>query len=310
MSDIPSILDNPDSFYEKVTEILMETNSHSMDLDNWFLNHLKPLLVLNNHNYFFIQILLKKLIKSGDANYNLYALQKVLEMIYKFSNEKSNDSTKFLSDAVRFAKTDQPLHTDLINSLTNIIRSGKLSGGDILKLYRLYKETSPPPDVSFLRAADIMEPLVIHTFAPGHPVSHMDEKIWLIAYAAFFNSSITCPDDIQKGKVTLDELNGFFGRVTSMAQMFDHLPSLLKLTKEPICATAVLLWIKTKLFDDDFYEWTSFSLGETPAAFHVLDEIAVLHPSHRPRVLDIWVSLFERDFDMVTPRLAPLVVVC
>jgi hypothetical protein len=42
---------------------------------------------------------------------------------------------------------------------------------------------------------------------------------------------------------------------------------------EPIVSEALLTWLNANLFDRDFYEWTSFSLGETPPAFHVLDEV-------------------------------------
>ena len=136
----------------------------------------------------------------------------------------------------------------------------------------------------------------------------------MIAYAAFWIPSE--PHLVLEGKKKLLELDGLLTRITSMSQLSEHFSALLNLLtyidfkiSEPICATAIVLWLKHNLFDDEFYEWTSFTLGETPLAFHILDEIAINHASHRSRVFDIWISLFERNFDMLSAKIATLVVV-
>lgn len=35
----------------------------------------------------------------------------------------------------------------------------------------------------------------------------------------------------------------------------------------------ILIWLKQKLFDYDFYDWESFVVADTPAALHILDEV-------------------------------------
>ena len=42
--------------------------------------------------------------------------------------------------------------------------------------------------------------------------------------------------------------------------------------REPIFSAIVLVWIKSKLFNDDFYDWTSLTMT-IPCAFHILDEV-------------------------------------
>jgi hypothetical protein len=115
--------------------------------------------------------------------------------------------------------------------------------------------------------------LLKQSFLPNHPKSYTDKKLWLVAYAAFWNTSSNSKTHIENGATLLTELSELLERMISMSNLQDHLPSLLNFIKEPVCATAILLWLKVKLFQDDFYEWSSFTQGETPAAFHVLDEV-------------------------------------
>ncbi len=52
----------------------------------------------------------------------------------------------------------------------------------------------------------------------------------------------------------LHELDSLLNRVTSMSQIHGYLPQFFQMIEEPVCSTAILLWLKNKLFDDDFYE--------------------------------------------------------
>ena len=52
----------------------------------------------------------------------------------------------------------------------------------------------------------------------------------------------------------LHELDSLLNRVTSMAQIHGYLPQFFQMIEEPVCSTAILMWLKNKLFDDDFYE--------------------------------------------------------
>lgn len=75
------------------------------------------------------------------------------------------------------------------------------------------------------------------------------------------------------GYKKLVQLDALFIKITSMSQLQEHFDSLLELLLEPICSTAIVMWFKNKLFDDEFYEWTAFTMGDTPMAFHILDEV-------------------------------------
>lgn len=227
-----------------------------------------------------------------------------------------------MSEAARFS--DSSASPDLINAIMNIVVSGNPSGGDLQKLFRMYKSTGNEPDASFLRSADVCNVILESAFAQGHSVSLMDEKLWLLAYSAFWNKSNEAKvkvakfdekTDIENGFEMMKELSSLLEKITSMNQLHAHLlqvkylslSQVLNMIKEPICSSAILIWLKAKLFNDDFYEWTSLTLSD-PAAFHVLDEIAVIQRPHLPRIFDIWISLFEREFDMLDRRLAPLVI--
>ncbi|KAJ3306250.1 Negative elongation factor C/D [Kappamyces sp. JEL0829] len=235
------------------------------------------------------QLYLKKAIAaSGDAS--VFQLKRLLEMLDKLSNERNEE----------FADTNAP--PELVNAIMNIIRTGAPSGGDIIKICRVYKSPSPPP-VSILREPDVIEPIIRMAFGASHPTNLQAEKIWLLAYAAFWNSSNTVKEDIRAGTALLTDLSQVIERSTSMIQLQSQLSHVLSMLKEPICCAILLVWLAASLFNDDFYEWTALSMS-IPCAFHILDEvrpaglcqIAVLHPFHRERIFDIWISLFEREF--------------
>jgi hypothetical protein len=261
-------------------------------------------MTLNNHNFLITSLALRQLIERAKENENLYRLKKVTELVEAMANASNNQDVKFLTESARFAYQGKPLSADVINSVTRIAASsGNIAGGDILKLHRIYGSPNPP-NVSFIRTLDIMEPLMQQTFSPGHSPNYQAEKLWLISYAAFWNSFPSCKQDIKNGHALLKEVNTLFERVTSMNQIQDHFMTFMNMIKEPICSTAIVIWLKAKFFDDAFYEWSQFSLAEVPPAFHILDEIAITQPSLRPRVFDIWTSLFEREFqlDNLNPR--------
>ncbi|KAJ3368231.1 hypothetical protein HDU91_000731 [Kappamyces sp. JEL0680] len=203
----------------------------------------------------------------------------------------------------------------------NIIRTGAPSGGDIIKVCgRGLTQDLPSVQVAvssarlhFARArchwyvlpqSDAMpEPIIRMAFGASHPTNLQAEKIWLLAYAAFWNSSNTVKEDIRAGTALLTDLSQVIERSTSMIQLQSQLSHVLSMLKEPICCAILLVWLAASLFNDDFYEWTALSMS-IPCAFHILDEvrpaglwqIAVLHPFHRERIFDIWISLFEREF--------------
>ena len=271
----PNVIDEPQKFYQSLNEALLLLNGEYIELDRWFNEHLKPLLIVNNHNYFAAHLAVRKLSESKTPS-NQSRFKVVLERIYKMS--QLNEDTKFMGEHIRFASAGTVVPPELIASISSIVSSeGNPPGGAILKLHRLYKSANPP-DVSILRSHDVVKQLVNNVFTPGR-LTQKEMKIWLIAYSAFWNPTSDCDKDIQNGYDRLLKLSNKLEQLASMSNLNDSLLELINetrysyFTSEPICATAMVIWLKHKLFDDDFYEWTAFSQGEIPAAFHALDEV-------------------------------------
>jgi hypothetical protein len=105
-------------------------------------------------------------------------------------------------------------------------------------------------------------------------------------------------------------MENLFSRVVSMPQLKDQLQSFMNatryvcFTRDPLLSIATIFWLKEKLYDVNFYDWTSFTMSESPAAFHILDEISITQPLHQPYVFNVWKSLILRGFAM-----APLMMV-
>lgn len=288
------ILENEKQFYSDLDSVLSDLQS--MDLETWFQAKLIPLMTMSHFNYFITYVALYRLSK------NQLDYIAIIELLNEYS--KRNADMRFISESCRF----EDGNADLTNSILNILTSDSVAGGDVIKLHRLY--TGPnKPSVSYLRAVDVIEPLMKQIFGSSRQSNLKAKILDLIAYASFWNDSPSCKQDITKGRNMLVELDKLLLRVTSMSQIQDCIMQFMEFVQEPVCASGILMWLKPKLFDDDFYEWTSFSLGETPPAFHILDEISHELYTHGDLVFDIWVSLLERDFDMMDPKLAPLVVV-
>lgn len=58
------------------------------------------------------------------------------------------------------------------------------------------------------------------------------------------------------------------------------------------------MWLSEALHDPNFYEWTSFAVGETPVAFYLFDEIAHHQSLLRREVTSQWLKLLERPFEI------------
>jgi hypothetical protein len=83
-----------------------------------------------------------------------------------------------------------------------------------------------------------------------------------------------------------------------MGQIQDHFETFLGLIKAPLISKAILMWLSEALHDPNFYEWTSFAVGETPVAFYLFDEIALHQPLLRREVASHWFKLLERPFEI------------
>lgn len=297
------VLEDRERFETELAEVLCEPSADpSFNMETWFIDRLYNLLRISNCNFLWALLLIKKL-QLEDEKY--FGLRRIEEFLYTFVNERKNEDSMFLTEAVRFS--DSQMNSDLIKSFMNIITSQNPSGGDLVKLFKAYK-SSDPPSVAFLRCPDVIEPILIRAFDEGSP-NQMAEKLFLVAYSAFWLPSDSCQDNIRLGEAKLTELRSLVIKITSMSQLQTHLRTFLELAEDPICATVITMWLKRNLFNDDFYEWTSLTNMALPAAFFILDEIVITLPSHRARVFEIWVALLDRKFDMTVPPLSSLVVV-
>ncbi|KAI8927889.1 TH1 protein-domain-containing protein [Entophlyctis helioformis] len=266
----------------------------------WVHGRLLPLCRADSHNLVLVHALLRKLAGEWvDGEHAGFALRRIIEELDRMT--ANENEARIFSEVVRYAEDLPP---DMVASLTNIYSSGKPTAGDIIKLHRTYQAEHPPP-IEYLRASYVMEALLADCFGSGRSINHMDDKLWLLAFAssAVVTNRGDAPDTtaVQGTFDTLKSLEALFNRVTTMAQMQDHLETFLTVINEPISAMVVLYWLDRKVVDPDFYEWTSFTTGDSPPAFHVLDEIAIRQPEQRNKVFSIWKTLFEGEYKVVTP---------
>nr|KAJ3414735.1 Negative elongation factor C/D [Polyrhizophydium stewartii] len=296
-----SVVDNLPAFASLVLQLLGELPALSeYQLQPWLKSKLLPLCMLNSHNFLFVHSLLRRLAAEWhDGEHSGFAFNRIIEELDSLS--RPTEESRILSEIVRFG---DDLPTDVVTSLINIRNTKKPTTGDIMKLHRAYTSPTPPP-VEYLRAPYFMEALISDCYLPSGSNSLREERLWLMAFSA--SAIVRGPDtppDATPVKATYNKLKDFdavVSRVTSMAQLQDRLDVFLKALDEPVVSAALLFWLEKKLKDPEFYEWIAFSMGDPPAAFHVLDEASIRHPEQRGHVFKIWCSLMERDFAKVTP---------
>ncbi|KAI8910104.1 hypothetical protein EDD86DRAFT_190305 [Gorgonomyces haynaldii] len=259
------------------------TNVEDEDQLMTWMQQTKSLWGQNAHNYLICYSLVYELSKTN------HALVHVLELM-----ELGKDA-KMLSEAVIYS--EQAI-AEIVHSLVNIQLTPKPSLGDVIRLYKHYQSST---DVGYLQNARIFNPLIADVFSDSR--SHQEEKLWLLAFASTTKDRLD-PQLIQSTIDGLKSLDLQLQRVVSMAQLKDQLLNFLTLVQDPLLSMATLHWLKEKFYDENFYDWNSLTLGQTPAGFHLLDEIAHIHPLQRPVVFEIWKSLFEREFGV-----APVLVI-
>ena len=222
VSKAPSVIEDPKQFYDQLIKVLLMLNSKYIELEEWFNIHLKPLLVVSNHNYFAGHLALRKL--SETNNGNNARLKVVLERVYKMS--KLNEDTLFLAEYCRFAQHEPIVQQELIASIMSIVQcDGNPPGGAVLKLHRLYKSDSPP-DVALIRSHDVIQHIVTNVCSPGR-TAQKEMKIWLIAYSAYYNTSTESSRDIQKGYEGLLKLSNQLEQIFSMSNLADNLHEMI-----------------------------------------------------------------------------------
>ena len=131
---------------------------------------------------------------------------------------------------------------------------------------------------------------------------HLDEKLWLLAHGSSQTFSVAESKSEETPLVqsidALKRLHALVTRVISMPQLQDQLGNFMAAIQDPLLSMATLEWLQVKLSDTNFYDWTSLTMGETPPAFHILDEIGIIYPLQRPYVFNVWKGLLERQFEM------------
>ncbi|EGF81077.1 hypothetical protein BATDEDRAFT_88143 [Batrachochytrium dendrobatidis JAM81] len=301
----PSIAKDLSAFTAYLVDLLVQIPMLSEDqLAHWMKYKLKPLCVVDSHNFLFIQALLKQLSNEWHDGIHIgFPINRILEELQTLA--ASNQEAQMLSDIVKYSD-DLPL--DVVTSLISIHALGKPTAGDIIKLHRAYKGLTPPP-VELLRSFTIMNALIADCFIPGRSNNYRQEKLWLLAYASATIVSSPDPTIVDTKAVIplyeqLEAFDGVLIRVTSMAQMQDQLVKFFSAIDEPVLSMGLLHWIKQRLFDPDFYEWISFTLGDAPPIFYILDEMAIRNPEQRSHVFSVWKMLFEHEYQKITPLVA------
>ncbi|KAI9094300.1 TH1 protein [Phlyctochytrium arcticum] len=298
-----SVTDNTAEFCSQfVAKVSALKSVSENDIGNWISTELKPLCYKNVHNYLIAQSILTGLTReSEDGVYWGQMLKRITQDLSAGLGE--SEEALMVTEAVKFSGI--PV-IDVVEALISIQRDKKPTSGDITKLYQNYNSTSPP-SCTFLRDATFIDALISDTFTPQRSASLLDEKLWLLAYAATVmegkgeGSQAANTEEFKTVLASLQSLDKLTSKVTSMTQIQDSISEFLQATENPMTSMALLSWISDVLKSgSDFYEW-SMLREEVPAAFNLVDEISINHPFTREPIAQFWYDLLERGYESQDP---------
>ncbi|TPX70587.1 hypothetical protein SpCBS45565_g01678 [Spizellomyces sp. 'palustris'] len=271
------------------------------NIKEWVTTNLGPLCYNNVHNYFITQAILTGLSRETENGIHWG------QMLNRISQELAaglgdREEVLMLTEGVKFSGITA---LDVIEALIGIQRDSKPSGGDIVKLYKHYNSNDPPSPV-FLRDAAILNALIADTFVPRRSNAHLEETLWLLAYAVSIvdhdskRGSVGDDDDFKSTLEALKSLDALTNRITSMAQMQDHISAFLQATERQITSMALLHWVSSCLSNGSFYEWTMLR-EEIPPAFNLVDEMVIRHPFLWEHATNFWITLLEGGYESQDP---------
>ncbi|KAI9012781.1 TH1 protein [Gaertneriomyces semiglobifer] len=302
-----------DAFRQHVLQLfqgLSASQQNDSTIADWVQSNLIPLCATNPHNYLMIMTILTNLSQDPQLHSRGHQLKRIAQelehqLLPAVALHSGNaENAKYLNDSIKYADTD------LMESLVGLTKDKSLSSGDVLKVYKGIENGDL--DVRHLRTPNIMDSLIRAIFYPHRPATTLDEKLWVLAYAASAplissntTNTATRRENVKSPEVietheTLKQLDALLQRVTSMIGMEAVIEGLLSCIKLPVASLCFLHYFQTSLLNPDFYEWSRFR-EETPQAFHLLDEIAILHPLLHPQLVSFYVSLLTTSFTNLSP---------
>lgn len=198
-------------------------------------------------------------------------------------------------------------HPQACEALTSMLSRNTLNPADINVLYRNYSSPVPPP-IDLIRNPQLLELLVDSLFKTGVKINpeHKSKYIFLLAYAASVCETYTKGKGAGSGKRTLnkDELKNTIQAIEKVhavcnvnkgsTELIADLQMLYNCISFPVVGVGVIRWVENTVTEPSYFK---LSTDSCPTHMALLDEVATLHSSLHPQILDLLIRLFESKQD-------------
>ncbi len=282
-----------------VTDFLLGTGDNATDL----MKECAKMVCYGQHTFVYAQVLLSALARENKGGHVIRRLQ---EEIDSEARRNHRDITP-ITMALMQSQTSHAAFAKCASALGSMLARDALNPADIVVLYKLYSNSphSDPPPVELIRVPRFLELLVEALFKPGSRVNpeHKSKYIYLLAYASSVSETWNYKRGTRKS-LNKDELKGttqaaekvhsILSGAKGSTELVAELGPLYQCIRFPVVSVGVIHWVENVVTEPNFF---SLSTDICPVHLALLDEVVVCHPLLHPKVLDLYVRLFEQHYE-------------
>lgn len=238
-------------------------------------------------------------------------LKRLAQEIANYSQKDGNDSTP-----ISIALLGAASHSRVAAALSAMLAKNALNPADITILYKFYQQSIPSdaPPVEFLRIPQFLDLLVEALFKPGSKLhsEHRSKYVFLLAYATSVFETYKKPNNYQsynnvlmRKTVNQDELKSTVAAIEKVSAMcserkgsseiLPELASLFRLVQNhQVVAYGIIYWARQVVLDASFFKLNTEAI---PLHMILLDEVATCHSMLHNKLLELYINIFEMDYD-------------
>ncbi|CAG2106667.1 unnamed protein product [Medioppia subpectinata] len=251
------------------------------------------------HTFLYSQAMMNVLAQESKGG---AAIKRLSQEISNYAQKHGHDATPIL-----LALNGAAAHPRVSQALSAMLAKNALNPADITVLYKAYQAPDAPP-VELLRVPQFLDLLLDSLFKPLcrlHP-EHKPKYIYLLAYAAAVHESPSATAGAgkkagaRKAVVSKDELKGTHQAIEKVSaictekkgssELLPELSALFQCIRYPVCALGMCHWVRSVVSERTYFQ---LSTEHTPLHLALLDEVTTCHTTLHPRVLDLYVTVFE-----------------
>lgn len=250
------------------------------------------------HTYLFTQSLLAEI---QEKSTKFYLVRRISQEVELFARTRGHSV-----DAVWYGSiSGATRYKEVLDVMTKVLQDVNPSSVDIIRIFKFYRDTEPPP-IDLLRSPALTEIFLKLLFIPSQVnllcTDGRMKCIWLYGYSSCvheeydnFGNRISIDrnsEEIEKAARNIETVSNLLQETEGPLNLISVLSMIFQCIKVPCVAIGVLRWVEATTTP----KYLEKQVEGTPVSLALVDEVATSHVALHNDVMRLLCRLLENPF--------------